>query len=172
MTGPQVRKAALTVHLACSLGWIGAAVTYLALGVAATTSVDAGRIRALWVALEIVGWAVIVPFAVAALLTGLVVSLASPWGLLRHWWVLISLVLTTIAVAVTVLHMPTVSATARRAASAGPGELTGLGGDLFHPAAGLVVLLVVTVLNVYKPRGRIRADRTHPMDTDSPPVRR
>jgi hypothetical protein len=156
MTPPQVRKAALTVHLVCSVGWIGAALAYLALGLAATVSVDAGTIRAVWVALEIVGWAVVVPFAVAALLTGVVVALASPWGLLQHWWVLISLVLTTFAAAVTVLHMPTVSATAHRAAIAGPDELASLGGDLFHPSAGLALLLVITVLNVYKPRGRIR----------------
>jgi hypothetical protein len=32
--------------------------------------------------------------------------------------------------------------------------LTGLEGDLFHPAAGLLVLLVIMGLNVYKPRGR------------------
>ena len=31
---PSVRKFALTVHLTCSVGWIGAVVAYLALGVA------------------------------------------------------------------------------------------------------------------------------------------
>jgi hypothetical protein len=31
-----------------------------------------------------------------------------------------------------------------------------LGGDLFHPGLGLVVLLAITVLNVYKPRGLTR----------------
>src|SRR5205823_3537878 len=29
----------------------------------------------------------------------------------------------------------------------------GLGGDLFHPGVGLLVLLAITVLNVYKPAG-------------------
>jgi hypothetical protein len=29
-------------------------------------------------------------------------------------------------------------------------------GDLFHPGVGLLVLLVITVLNVYKPRGMTR----------------
>lgn len=154
MTGSGVRKAALTVHLVCSLGWVGAALAYLALGLAAAATADAATVRAVWVALEFLGWAVIVPLALGALLTGLLMSLASPWGLLRHWWVLISLALTTVAAAVTVLHMPTVSATADRAARAGPNEVADLGGDLFHPGVGLMVLLVVTVLNVYKPRGR------------------
>jgi len=35
-------------------------------------------------------------------------------------------------------------------------DLDALGGDLAHPAIGLVVLLVVQVLNVYKPRGMTR----------------
>ena len=28
-----------------------------------------------------------------------------------------------------------------------------LGGDLFHPGAGLLLLLAITMLNVYKPEG-------------------
>jgi len=75
---------------------------------------------------------------------------------LRHYWVLISLVLTIFATVVLVLHMPTVSAMARVARQADGAALRGLGGDLFHPAAGLLVLLAVAVLNVYKPGGVTR----------------
>lgn len=43
---------------------------------------------------------------------------------------------------------------AREADSA---DLTGgLGGDLLHPGVGLLLLLVMTALNVYKPRGMTR----------------
>ena len=48
---------------------------------------------------------------------------------------------------------PTVSALADVAREADGAALGGLGGDLFHPGVGLLVLLVITVLNVYKPRG-------------------
>jgi hypothetical protein len=34
--------------------------------------------------------------------------------------------------------------------------LDGLGGDLLHPGVGLVVLLAIQVLNVYKPPGMTR----------------
>jgi hypothetical protein len=156
---PGLRKLVLTLHLACSVGWIGAAVAYLALGVGAATSRDPDVVRAAWMAMDLTGWSAIVPLALGALLTGLVMSLATPWGLFRHYWVVISLVLTVLCTAVLLLHMPTVSATAamlRRMdmgqGSAGAGH-GGVGGDLFHPGAGLVVLLAVAVLNVYKPRG-------------------
>src|SRR5919198_3075049 len=107
---PGLRKVVLAVHLTFSVGWIGAVVAYLALGVSAVTSQDAQTVRAAWIAMELTGWFAIVPLALAALLTGIAMSLGTPWGLFRHYWVLISLALTNFAVFVLLLHMPTVSA--------------------------------------------------------------
>lgn len=151
---PSVRKAWLTVHLAVSVGWVGAVVAYLVLGITATMATDAGTIRAAWIGMELVGWYAIVPMAIASLATGVVMGLGTPWGLIRHYWVVFSLVLTVFALVVLVLHMPTVSQTAEIARHAGPATLRGLGGDLFHAGAGLAVLLGITVLNVVKPQGR------------------
>jgi uncharacterized membrane protein len=150
---PAVRKFALTIHLTCSVGWIGAVLAYLALGVAAVTSPDAQTVRAAWTGMAVTGWWVIVPLSVASLLTGLIMSLGTHWGLFRHYWVLISLALTMLCTVVLVLHMPTVSTMAELAQHADGADLRALGGDLFHPAVGLVVLLAIAVLNVYKPAG-------------------
>lgn len=150
---PGVRKLALAVHLTVAVGWIGAVVAYLALGLAAQTSTDAETIRGAWLAMELTGWFVIVPLAVSSLITGVVMALGTRWGLFRHYWVLFSLGLTTFAVVVLVLRMPTVSALADIAREAEDPRVRALGGDLAHPAIGLVLLLVVQVLNVYKPRG-------------------
>lgn len=154
---PSLRKFALTVHLTFSVGWIGAVVAYLALVVAAMTSEDALPLRVAWLAMELIGWYVIVPFALASLLTGFAMSLATPWGLFRHYWVLSSLVLTIIATVVLLQHMQTVSFFAGKAAetdSANAGGLrSGLRGELLHAGIGLLVLLVIEVLNVYKPQG-------------------
>jgi hypothetical protein len=153
---PGLRKFALTVHLTFSVGWIGAVVAYLALGVSAVTSQDAQSVRAAWIAMELTGWFVIVPLAIAALLTGLVMSLGTPWGLFRHYWVLTTLVLTVFANIILLLHMPSVSSLADVAREADGADLGGLGGDFLHAGGGLLVLLVTTVLNVYKPRGMTR----------------
>jgi hypothetical protein len=150
---PRLRKFALTVHLTFSVGWIGAVVAYLALGISAVTSQDAQTVRAAYLAMEVTGWYVIVPLALAALLTGLVMALGTKWGLFRHYWTLITLVLTILATGVLLLHMPTVSFLADVAQEADGSDLGGLGGDLLHPGVGLLVLLVIQVLNVYKPRG-------------------
>jgi hypothetical protein len=150
---PAARKLALTVHLTASVGWIGAVIAYLALGIAAVTSSEVQTVRAAWTAMDVTGWWVIVPLAFAALVTGLVMSLGTQWGLFRHYWVLISLALTLVCTVVLILHMPSVDVMARRAQTAEGDSLRALGGDLFHPGAGLLLLLAVTVLNVYKPAG-------------------
>lgn len=153
---PGLRRAALTVHVLCSVGWIGAAAAYLALGIAAQTSDRAATVRAAWTAMDLTGWYVIVPLGVAALLTGLVMSVGTRWGLIRHYWVLIALILTSLSLAVLVLHMPSVTATALQAATAEDVSAIQLEGDILHPAGGIAILLVVAVLNIYKPRGLTR----------------
>lgn len=159
---PGLRRFALAVHLAFSGGWIGAAVAYLALGMLAAGSGDARTVRAAWIAMEVTGWSAIVPLALGSLFSGLVMALGTTWGLLRHYWVLFSLVLTVLATGVLLLHMPDVSVLADAAREADAVALDGHGGrlaarlddgDLLHPGLGLVVLLVIHVLNVYKPRG-------------------
>jgi hypothetical protein len=103
--------------------------------------------------MELTGWFVLVPMAVGSLVSGTLLALGSRWGLFRYYWVIFALVLTLVATLVLVLHMPSVSAGAAVARSSGPDDLQSLGGDLLHPAAGLVLLLTILVLNVYKPPG-------------------
>ena len=152
MMTPGLRKLGLTIHLALSVGWIGTVVSYLVLGISAVRSNDAETVRAAWIAMELTGWWAIVPLAIGSLLTGLIMSLGTPWGLFRHYWVLVTLALTIFCVAILLLHMPTVSAMTKMARTATAAR-DGLGGDLLHPSLGLFVLLVITVLNLYKPSG-------------------
>jgi hypothetical protein len=154
---PAVRKGLLAAHLAVSVGWLGAILPYLTLGVTAVTSSNPQTVRAAWFAMEGIGWYAIVPLALASLLTGVIMGLGTPWGLFRHYWVLSSFLLTIVATTGLLLHMPTVSSLARMAQEADATDLIGgLGGDLFHASAGLLILLVVLVLNVFKPEGLTR----------------
>lgn len=153
---PRVRKFALTSHVAMSVGWVGAVAAYLALDIAVATSQDAQVVRAAWIGMGIIGWYVIVPMAFGSLLSGLIVGLGTRWGLFRHYWVLISFLLTVFAIAVLLTQVehfsygPTSLADPRITTVP---ERRVLGGTLFHSGGGLVVLLVITALNVYKPPG-------------------
>jgi hypothetical protein len=78
--------------------------------------------------------------------------------LFRHYWVLISLLLTISATAVLLVETQTISYFADIAAdpTTSSDDLRGLGSTLVHSVGGTVVLLVIVVLNVYKPRGMTR----------------
>jgi hypothetical protein len=112
-------------------------------------------LRAAYLAMHWIARNVIVPLAFASLLTGLVMSLGTTWGLFRHYWVLISFLLTILATLVLLSETQTISRFADIAADpATPtGDLHALGSTLVHSVGGALVLLVIQVLNVYKPRG-------------------
>ncbi|CAN5650045.1 hypothetical protein BH24ACT20_BH24ACT20_13280 [soil metagenome] len=152
---PRLRKFALAGHVASSVGWIGAVAGYIALDVAAATSQDARTLRAAYLAMGLIAWYVIVPLALASLLTGLIMSLGTRWGLFRHYWVLISLLLTIIATVVLLVETQTISYFAGIAAdpTTSGEDLRSLGNTLVHSIGGTVALLAILVLNVYKPRG-------------------
>jgi hypothetical protein len=152
---PAVRKLALAIHLTTSVGWIGAVAGYLALDVTVTTSGDPSVVRAAWVAMGLIASRVIVPLAIASLLTGLVMALGTKWGLFRHWWVLISFLLTVGATGVLLSETRVIAASASVAAdpTSTTDQLLALPSTLPHSVGGLVVLLAVQVLNIYKPQG-------------------
>ena len=152
----RVRKFALTAHVTSSVGWLGAVAAFLALAVTGVTSQDAPMMHAAYLAMDLTYWYVIVPLCLASLLTGLISSLGNEWGLFRHYWVLVKLLLTIPLTILLLVHTQPVSY------MAGPGlqrtlsgvDLGGLRIQLaVYAAAALLVLLVATALSVYRPRG-------------------
>jgi len=154
---PGVRKLALAVHLTFSVGWIGAVVAFLPLTIVGLTSQNAQLVRGTYITMDLSVRFVMVPLALASLLTGILQALGTPWGLLRHYWVLFSLGLTALATLVLVQQLGAFRflgalATDTTVSDANLLEVRSLR-PLVHAGGGLVVLLVVQVLNVYKPRG-------------------
>jgi hypothetical protein len=152
MTMPQrLRKLVLTAHIVAAVGWLGAVVAYLALDIAAIASADVHVVSSAYQAMDLTVQFVIVPLALASVLIGIVNALGTPWGLFRHYWVLMKLLLTVFAAAVLLIETKTIGYLADLAGSGvDPRELPG---TLPHSIGGLVVLLTTTVLSVYKPRG-------------------
>ena len=151
-----LRKFVLTAHVTFAVGWLGAVAGFLALAIAGLTSEDAQMVRAAYLAMELTARFVIVPLSFAPLLTGPVLSLGTPWGLFRHYWILAKLLITILSTIILLVHMQPISYMAGAAA-----ETTLSSDDLREPriqlvvaaGAGLLALLVATTLSVYKPRG-------------------
>jgi len=153
---PGLRKVALTAHITSSISWFGAVAAFLALAIAGLTSQDAQLVRAAYFAMEVTTWFVIVPFAFISLLSGVVSSLCTKWGLFRYYWVLVKLLITVLATIVLLVHTQPIDLLASVAT-----KPAAFGADLHRQqrlmviASGgaLVVLLTLTALSVYKPQG-------------------
>lgn len=159
LMSPRVRKLALTAHVTASVGWFGAVAVFLALAVTGLVARDPLTVRSVYAAMGVTGWSVIVPLCLASLVTGVLSSLGTTWGLLRHYWITVKLAITVLATGALLLHMPPIG---RIAAAAAAPAWTGddLGGMrtqlVVQSGAALLVLLAATALSVYKPQGRTR----------------
>ena len=153
---PWVRKLALTTHVTASVGWSGALAVFLAHNIVAMTSEDVQIVRAASLAMGLTAWFVILPLSLTSLVTGIVQALGTAWGLFRHYWVVVKLSLTVFATVVLLLKLAPISDLASAAAQPAFsridfGELKV--SLLVHAGVGLLVLLTITTLALYKPAG-------------------
>jgi hypothetical protein len=159
---PRLRKFALTAHVTSSVGWLGTVAGFQALAIAAVTSREPETVQGSYLAMELTGWYVIVPFCLASLVTGLVMSLGTPWGLFRHYWVLVKFLITVVAALILFGFTQTLGSLGDLAADTALsiGELGNLKqSPVLHSGGGLLALLVTTILAVYKPWGMTRYGR-------------
>jgi hypothetical protein len=168
---PGIRKLALTAHVTSSVGWLGAVAGFLILAIAGLTRQDAQIVRGSYLAMELIGWCVIVPLSLASLLTGLVQSLGTTWGLFRHYWIVAKLLITIFATALLIVHMQPVGRIAGVAAERTlfSGEFHGLRIQLIADAgAAILVLLAAIALSVFKPWGMTAFGRRRlPLDVNA-----
>lgn len=156
--GTRTRKTVLLLHIVSCLGWMGAVACFIVLDVATVTATDGAVLRAAYIGMDLITDWIIVPLAVASLASGVAISLGTTWGLFRHWWVVVSLVLTVASTLVLLVQTPLI--THRADVAADPGttdpELRQMGNLLLHSIGGAVVLAIIAALNVFKPRGLTR----------------
>jgi hypothetical protein len=154
-----------------SVGWLGAVLASLVVGVIGLTSSDSQIVRAAYLLLEPVGWYALIPLSMASLLTGLVQSLGTAWGLLRHYWVMAKLLLNLFAAGVLLLYTRTLQYLADLARAAdSPAQVEQLRdpSPAAHAGAAVLLLLVALALSVYKPRGLTGYGRGRPRPERTP----
>ncbi|MEU7752900.1 hypothetical protein AB0B57_18495 [Micromonospora sp. NPDC049101] len=146
---PAARKGLLTLHLVTSLGWLGADLVLLTLGIAVQRGADPA---VLYPVGALVGTVLFAPLSVLVWLIGVASALLTPWGLVRYRWVLVKLVLTTVMAGL-VLFLLTPNL--RHAGELGAALPARDRADLvIAPAVSTTLLLIATVLSTYKPWGR------------------
>jgi hypothetical protein len=157
---PRIRKTVLVLHVISSLTWLGVDVGLLALSLTGLTTDDPMTLRAVYLTMSVLVDAVVIPAALLALITGVVLSLGTKWGLVRYRWVLVKLVITLVTMTLTYYGLRAGVETAAaevRAAAQAPSEARG--GLLFAPIVSLTCYVFMTVISFFKPWGRTRWGR-------------
>lgn len=152
----KLRKLALTLHIAVTVGWFGPIAAFLALAIFGYTSLNDQIVRSSYIGMGILTEYVIIPFSFASISSGIISSVGTNWGLFRHYWVVIKLVLTLAATGILLLHSKPIAYLASIAMENAlkENDHTQLRLQLVvNAGAALVVLLITLILGVYKPKG-------------------
>lgn len=151
----RLRTPLLVAHIATSVGFLGAVAVFFCLALTGLMASDVALANASYAVMPRITWAVIVPLAAVSLAVGILQSALSPWGLIRHYWVVVKFTMTVVIAVVLVLQMGTIErlGDAGIRAAIGSAESSARYSVLLHSGAGLVALLVTLVLSVAKPKG-------------------
>jgi hypothetical protein len=159
--GRRTRQAVLVVHLLSAAAWIGVDVVVAVLVGAGWAGGDPTTRGLAYQALGSFTLAPMLGSALVCLASGLLLGLATRWGLVRYWWVLVKFVLTVLLCTLIVValrpQLPEV-VEAGEAISVGGSPAADLASLVFPPAVSLSLLSLAVVLSVVKPWGRVRRD--------------
>ncbi len=142
------RNTVLSLHIAASVALLGDSAAFLAISIRAR-GLPADEAHASYEILNVLSLTFGIPLSFVALGTGIALGVGSRWGVLRHPWVIMKLVLLLSVLAVGGL----VLSPAEEAARDGTGGSTGLiAGATWDVAA----LATATALSVFKPGRPLR----------------
>lgn len=145
----RARRSLLVAHVSVSVSWLGLTVGLLTLGITAFTTGDPVTAQAATRAMKIFGDWLVVPVALAALLSGLILSLRTPWGLARHRWVWVKFWLTLVTTGLSVFSLrPGINEAAERGAV----DIS----LVVAPSVATATYLFITAISVLKPWGPTR----------------
>jgi uncharacterized membrane protein len=146
------RRTLLVIHVAVSVSWLGITLGLLTLGVTAFRTHDPTTTQAAYRAMKIFADWLIIPIALLTSVSGLLLSLGTPWGLARHRWVWTKFWLTLITLAATVFALrPEIN---QAAADGLPDSSL-----VAAPSVAASAYLFMTAISVLKPWGLTRHGR-------------
>ncbi|AGL16609.1 hypothetical protein [Actinoplanes sp. N902-109] len=157
---PRIRKYFLWLHVGLSVSWLGLSMAMLVLSLTGQFTSDRALSHDAYRIMHLFDLVIVIPVVFLSIISGLVVSLGTKWGLVRNKWVLTKFLLSLIIPSVAGFQHHWISELSDRMAAgstAEPGTL-GLVLTLCMAAYG-VILWTTTALSIWKPWGKTRWGR-------------
>ncbi|OZB91209.1 hypothetical protein [Paenibacillus sp. XY044] len=92
------RKWLLILHLLFSAIMLGTAVIFLFLSITAAVTEDEGVFRACYIIMHMLSEKTVRVSTIATLVTGILLSVWTPWGLFEYYWIIVKEILTLLLV--------------------------------------------------------------------------
>ncbi|RAY14236.1 DUF2269 domain-containing protein [Actinomadura craniellae] len=153
---PSARRFWLTLHVGFAVSWLGVGTAMAVLSTTGMLADDLELRRHAYGILHMLDHVIVIPLVVLSIVTGLVISLGTKWGLTRNWWVLTKFGLTMgMVVFAAACGNAWVCNLAERTAANPAADAHG---DDVKLAVTMVffcgLLWAATALSIYKPWGR------------------
>ncbi|EMD22742.1 PDR/VanB family oxidoreductase [Amycolatopsis azurea] len=155
----RARKIWLVLHIGISVGWLGLSLGMLTLALTGSLARTHAVRHGAYEIFHVFDLVIVIPSVVLTIVTGLVLSLGTPWGLVKHRWVLTKFLIS--------LAIPGAAAVESRwvtelvARTEDPATEPGALGVALAVTVGCfaISLWTATILSVLKPWGRTRWGR-------------
>jgi hypothetical protein len=149
---PRARRTVTFLHIVSGVGLLGATSATLLLAINGAATDELAFADSIYRLMSLNSAVFGIPLSMLSLLTGILLGLGTHWGVLRHWWTTLKLVLILGVVLNGALVIgPTVSELRDDPMVAGTQTRV-----VFAAALSAAMLLTATALSVFKPGGRLR----------------
>jgi hypothetical protein len=92
------RRWLLTIHLLFSAIMFGVAVAFLILSIAAANTSDEGVLKACYTSMHVLAKTSVKVSTIGTLVTGILLSVLTQWGLFKYYWIIAKEVLTVLSI--------------------------------------------------------------------------
>jgi hypothetical protein len=151
----------LTTHIASAVALLGSTLGLSIMGARTAGSDDFHQAHAVYDVMNLLTFSLGIPLSFIALASGILLATTSKWGLFGYWWVTTKLALLVgviiIGATVTGASIDTMLDVTERELPAADGARWTL---VAAAATQAAMVLIASVLTVFRPGGRIRPQRT------------
>lgn len=157
------RRWLLSFHLIFVAILLGVSVAFIILSIVAGTTNDVGILKACYLSMHILAETSIRASTIGTVVTGILLSLLTSWGLFKYWWILVKEILTIFSIVVGIVgiyfwSLNAVTITSEIGLHAFTNSVFVV--NEYQLWTGIILqvifLVMMTIISVFKPWGKMK----------------